>query len=362
MSFYQSRCLVMLLAMLAGFNRPSVAADSLPMSHLINLADDKLGIGARPAGSRQEDLAADYIQQSLEGYGLVAIRQRVKGRVNNKPIVSHNVFTTINGDSSQQVVIAAHFDSTGEKTGSLGATDNASGVAVLLSVAKILSEQPNLPLSLTLAFFGAEEFEMQGSTHYVNALSKQQKSNLVGMVNLDTVAGGDILYVHSAAAKPYDCEHPNRYAYDPILRDLLLAFHQADPQKTLGFQMHAENSKFPAGETGGWSDHKPFACQGIPVAYIEATNMSLLGKDGKDGYSQVADPAYWDCFSSQRQGSCEPGNEKKWGEIWHTQEDRIDAVERHFPLRIEQQMQANIRLIIGALTDPKSVTALLEAP
>jgi hypothetical protein len=354
--------LSLILCLFACLPAAGEGLQSLPMSHLLKLADQEKGIGARPAGSKQEGMAADYIDQTLQSFGLEVRRQPFNRQSDKRAIVSQNVFTTIAGQSEQSVIIGAHFDSTGVAQGSLGATDNASGVAVLLSVAQALSQRKDLPLSVTLVFFGSEEVGKLGSKHYVSTMSQQERKHIVGMLNLDTVAGGDILYIHSASAEPYQCEEGSRYQYQSLFRDVLLAFHHADPLQSLDFELHAESDAFAAGETGDWSDHQPFACQGIPIAYIEATNMSILGKAGKDGYSQVTHPDYWDCFSGQTQGSCDPDNEHKWGEIWHTQYDRLDVLQDSFPQRVSRQMDANVRLIVGTLTDIDSMAELSRGP
>jgi hypothetical protein len=124
--------------------------------------------------------------------------------------------------------------------------------------------------------------------------------------------------------------------------------------KTLGeegFALHPDYSGYPSGETGSWSDHAPFACAGMPIAYIEATNFSIDGKDGNDGYSQSIHPELWDCIDNEKVTACERKTEKQWGQIWHTKADRLELMNRLFPDRINQQMSKSLKLLTTFLID-----------
>jgi aminopeptidase YwaD len=83
--------------------------------------------------------------------------------------------------------------------GSPGANDNASGVAVLLEVARVLAARP-APLPVVFVAFGAEEGRpgprhqsLGGSRHYAQGLSPEAARNLAAMINLDMIGRGDVL-------------------------------------------------------------------------------------------------------------------------------------------------------------------------
>ncbi len=332
------------------------------LKHLIALAGEKNGIGARPAGSVEEQQAADYISQQLRDLNLIPERQNFSIELDDFSGQSANVSALIPGRSEKQIVIGAHFDSTGVKQGSLGATDNASGVAVLLSVAEHLSQLKNLPFSIKLVFFGSEEVGKLGSKYYVEQLASGQRENVVAMLNLDTVIGGDTLYIHSASSTNFSCKNvaqPNLNTSGNF-RDALLTYAQTRANLKVAFTLHDESDAFAQGETGDWSDHQAFACSGIPIAYIEATNMDIEGKGGKDGYSQTTNSAFWSCFSKSTLGSCEPDSETKWGEIWHTEFDRLERLNPIFAGRLNSQLQANVALIVGALRDQETMNKLMK--
>ena len=331
-----------------------------PLTHIIALADDKKGIGARPAGSKQERQAAQYIFQQLQRMGLKAEQQTFAIEVNETQATSMNISAVIPGESKKRLVIGAHFDSTGVEQGSLGATDNASGVAVLLAVSEQLVQMRGLPYSVQVVFFGSEEIGKLGSNYFVHAMSRAELGNIIAMLNLDTVIGGDVLYVHSSSPTDFSCKKIENAKLNTsgVFRDALLAYGASQSSLPVQFELHEDSEVFAAGQTGDWSDHQAFACNNIPIAYIEATNMDINGRGGKDGYSQSIEAQFWTCYSGKKIGSCDPDKEKKWGEIWHTQFDRLDRLFPVFNARMIDQLDANISLIVGALNDPETMAKL----
>ncbi|WP_170291529.1 M28 family metallopeptidase [Heliobacterium mobile] len=89
------------------------------------------------------------------------------------------------------VALSAHYDHLGKWDNQVypGANDNASGVAVLLEIAKAAIQSPTRR-SLAFFLFSGEEGGLIGSKYYVEHPSIPLES-LIGLVNLDTVANGD---------------------------------------------------------------------------------------------------------------------------------------------------------------------------
>lgn len=95
----------------------------------------------------------------------------------------NNVVARIGGSgASPPIIVGAHFDSV---QGSPGADDNASGLAVLLESARILSR---LRLSSEVLFcaFNLEELNMIGSTHFARKL-KASGTKVAAMISLEMV-------------------------------------------------------------------------------------------------------------------------------------------------------------------------------
>ncbi|MEK7783456.1 MAG: M28 family peptidase [Candidatus Binatota bacterium] len=84
------------------------------------------------------------------------------------------------------IILGAHFDSV---EGSPGADDNASGVAVLLEAARILSGL-RLRSQLLFCAFNLEELNMIGSTHFAKRL-KAAGAKVRAMVSLEMVGFTD---------------------------------------------------------------------------------------------------------------------------------------------------------------------------
>ena len=316
-------------------------------------------IGARPAGSSSErqllhDFTNRYWSQST---GLAVNSQPVTFTVKGIKKHSANVWITFPGKSEGHLVIGAHADSTGEDEGSQGVTDNGIAVALLLAMGQQLSTM-ELNESVTLVLFGAEEVGLFGSQAFTTAL-KNDSRFLTGapfptaMINLDTIAGGDHLYIHSPTKKPYKhCDKVDNYISSASVRDVLMSVARAN---SLPFRLHPAYPGYPQGETGEWSDHAPFACAGIPVGYIEATNFSINGRDGFDGYSQSLHPSLWDCLNHSEKTACNPEQERRWGYIWHTEADRLDKLNQLYPERLQTQLNAVTELLFNFLTSDKSL-------
>jgi len=114
--------------------------------------------------------------------------------------VSYNVIGELVGSKYPEEIITltAHHD-----TWFGGANDNASAVAIILEIAKILSENFKPKRTIKFISFGAEEsgsknfFEWSvGSFEYVNKHSEEMK-NIVANINLDPPAFGDTVLLRA---------------------------------------------------------------------------------------------------------------------------------------------------------------------
>ncbi len=94
-----------------------------------------------------------------------------------------NVFAEKPGTDSEAgaILLAAHYDTV---LNSPGADDNATGVAVLLEIARLFNSD-STPRTLQLAFFDREEAGLLGSRAFVNNQARLQ--NLRGVIVMDMV-------------------------------------------------------------------------------------------------------------------------------------------------------------------------------
>lgn len=122
-------------------------------------ADDFGGRGSYQEGSA---LASQFLVDAFEDLGYAVTRQKVRGRH------AENIIAVKKGDE-QAVMVSAHHDHLGRRHGKLyrGADDNASGVAVLLAIARsrALHDYKHTVLFVS---FGAEEDGLVGSGVYIH--------------------------------------------------------------------------------------------------------------------------------------------------------------------------------------------------
>jgi hypothetical protein len=125
-------------------------------------------------------VAVDLVRQKAAAFNVVGTLEGADAKLKN-----------------EYVVIGAHYDHLGRGgAGSLaaregdihfGADDNASGVAALLELARLLSaERPRLRRSVVFIAFGGEEEGLLGSSYYVNN-PVVPLAETVAMINLDMV-------------------------------------------------------------------------------------------------------------------------------------------------------------------------------
>lgn len=104
-------------------------------------------------------------------------------------------------DSDPTVVVCAHRDSLGRDGGAFvpiqGGTDNASGTATILEIARILESLPEFSGAAVFASFDGEEIGLTGSKDFA-AHYPFNKSNLKLVINLDCVgaAGCDDVEIY----------------------------------------------------------------------------------------------------------------------------------------------------------------------
>jgi Zn-dependent M28 family amino/carboxypeptidase len=92
---------------------------------------------------------------------------------------------TAGGDPDRVVVVGAHLDSV---TRGPGINDNGSGSATILEIAEQIAARGIDPRNkLRFMWYGAEEFGLLGSTHYVDSLSQAEQDRIELMLNFDMV-------------------------------------------------------------------------------------------------------------------------------------------------------------------------------
>jgi Zn-dependent M28 family amino/carboxypeptidase len=204
-----------------------------------------VGIGTRVEGTDKEKRAAEYIAAELQKAGYAVRTQQVP--VPNGT-VSQNIIATKEGFSARRLVIGAHYDAKGD---SPGANDNASGVGVLLELARAARVQGLTP-TIDFIAFGAEEridenpdHHHYGSRHYVSSLSAAERDQVVGMITIDMVGAGSTFSVGSLEYAPR------------VVAERIIAVAERSGIETAYFK------------SAELSDHEPFEKAGVPSAWVQ---------------------------------------------------------------------------------------------
>ena len=223
------------------------------------------------SSSRGIGAAADWLLRQFEG-----IRADSQGRLVVFPqpfelewadvrSEARNIVAFLSGSepAAGTLLIGAHYDSTGinQRNGDApapGANDNASGVAALIELARVLSTRPHRSAIMFVAF-SAEEVGRQGSIAFVRDYLQPSGIDNRLMINMDSIgsprdAQGNVdtgsLRVFSAGPE----ESPSREAARTV--ELLALNHVPDLVLTL------QDSEDRAGR---FSDHISFSEAGYPA-------------------------------------------------------------------------------------------------
>jgi len=275
---------------------PAVASDqSHQVGDFAYKVVRELNSAQRVQGTPGERAAAAKIRTWLRKAGYSPKTKRFTFARKGTTYSSQNVTATLKGTGKKPpiIVIGAHYDNRIE---GYGADDNASGVGVMLEVARRMADR-KLPVTVKFVAFGAEENPggLVGSNRYVRSMTAKQVKRTELMINYDSLIVGDHMYVHAGANK-------KTWGRDRMLR---IAERFQLPLRT----QPGWNPEYPAGLTSnGFSDYTAFNKAGIPVVAFEATNWEI---DQRDGYTQT----------------------EEHGSYWHTANDTLDAIERDYPYR-----------------------------
>jgi Zn-dependent M28 family amino/carboxypeptidase len=138
----------------------------------------------------------------------------------------------------------AHHDT---QAGSAGADDNASGVAALLELARVLAPRPRRR-TIRLVSFGAEEQLSVGSAEYVRTHRRELRARGEFMLNFDSF-GSHLGWTRLSCSGPAS------------MKDHLAAFFDRAGLYTV-----------PALEVVPYTDLFPFVAAGVPGVYLGRNN------------------------------------------------------------------------------------------
>ena len=199
------------------------------------------------SGSSLEDLSTTFDSFPLASRVSMQVESVGAETCSREGCLARNVLGVLPGRDSQLahevVVVGAHYDHLGESpdgTVWAGANDDASGVAVMLEIARRWHEEGYLPRRTVLfGAWDAEEMGLLGSRFYVEH-PRYPLENTVAKLQLDMVGVGD----------------------PPLIVDG--SGRLADIVQAIAADMDIETER----TEGGGSDHVPFQHAGIPASAL----------------------------------------------------------------------------------------------
>ncbi|MEC4049829.1 M20/M25/M40 family metallo-hydrolase [Flavobacterium sp. SUN046] len=249
------------------------------------LASDDLK--GRLTGSKEEQTAAQYLAKQLKALGLKPYKNKdfiqefnYKVKLNPHDTLTQsgvdnsgrNVIGFLDNKASRTILIGAHFDHLGlnehhnstkmNSQGEIhnGADDNASGVAGVLELARMFSQNKTTEkVNYLFVFFSGEEDGLIGSKHLAETV-KTDYPNIITMINMDMIGrlnDKKELTVGGVGTSPQ---------FSKIM----------EANKPAGFNLNLDESGV------GPSDHTSFYLKDIPVLFFFTGTHSDYHKPSDD--------------------------------------------------------------------------------
>ena len=215
------------------------------------LASDELK--GRDSGSEGIEMAAKYIEEHFESYGVRPYYATYRDTLSNFEAPAYNIVGFVAGNDPQlkdeYILIGAHYDHIG--LGKLengdeianGANDNASGTATVMEFARYFGTQGTNKRSLIFALFSAEEKGLLGSKHLAKRM-KGQGLDLYVMLNFEMTGvpmqGKDYLMYVTGFEMSNVAEVSNGYAGEKLVGFLPTAKEYGLFQRSDNYPFHEE--------------------------------------------------------------------------------------------------------------------------
>jgi hypothetical protein len=144
----------------------------------VTINDSSYLLLSRNVLNPHNDLAADFIFQALNRFGLPTYNQIYSS-------TGRNVYSIKTGTDypDQKFIICAHYDDSPVQPPAPGADDNASGTAAVLEAARILSQVPT-PYTIIFALWDEEEIGHFGSSYFAQQ-AYLSAEDILGVINLE---------------------------------------------------------------------------------------------------------------------------------------------------------------------------------
>lgn len=151
---------------------PAIRPEPVPIpqfdaSGAFQFIEKQLAFGTREPGSSGHDACRQWMADQLRSFGFDVIEQNFKAKMlNGNTYQATNIIGQYNPGHPRRILLSAHWDTRAvadydpnealRQKPFLGADDGASGVAVLMEIARLLQDHP-IDMGVDIIFFDAED-------------------------------------------------------------------------------------------------------------------------------------------------------------------------------------------------------------
>src|SRR5258706_5706187 len=190
----------------------SAAALRFDGNEAMKHAAAQVNFGFRPTGSAESIKAGDHIIAALKSYGWTVTEQPITLDINGQTVKGRNIIGS--QGSGPVIIFGAHYDTrlwadhdpdpANQRKPVMGADDGASGVAIMLELARVLNRRYTYDNEIRLVFLDAEDngnipgwkdFSL-GTYQYVDKLDKRPEY----VVILDMLGDKDLNVYYEGAS------------------------------------------------------------------------------------------------------------------------------------------------------------------
>lgn len=251
---------------------------------------EQVRIGPRPPGSPQAEATRQLIKTRLRQAGWPVESRPFQARgPAGEELAMANLVATLPGVREERIWIGAHYD-TKRLLGFLGANDGASGVAVLLELARVLGTEKR-PFTVELVFFDGEEAlgpsitpsdGLYGSRTLARELAEAgELERIAAFILVDMVGDRDLNLTLDRASAPWLTDILREQAgrldpnpIDPGPRVALLDDHTPFLERGLDDVLLIIDFQFGARETPGPLWHTA----GDDLSAVSAESLNRVGQ------------------------------------------------------------------------------------
>jgi Zn-dependent M28 family amino/carboxypeptidase len=150
---------------------PRIYAPKFSADSAYRLIEQQVNLGPRTPGSKAHAQCAEWMVEKLKGYGLeVTVQKAPITTFDSKKYTLHNIIASYKPELGNRVLLCAHWDSrpwaekdTKDTDKPIDAADDgASGVAVLMEIARLVSTN-KLEKGIDIVLFDLEDYGQNGA-------------------------------------------------------------------------------------------------------------------------------------------------------------------------------------------------------